>query len=411
VENIEPTLRQLIADYDLPFTRVVPKGQVFWQHSNGHKIWLGGMNNPQVADRKRGRKWRRFIIDEAGEFDNLGYIVHDIIEPALSDYDGDLILAGTPGKIEEGYWWEITTGKGTERPWLTKDWNCTQNPHHPAYYDPIGFLQAEREKHGWREDNATYKREWLGKWAVDLESLIYPYRADRNGYEDLPEWHGKWFRTLGVDVGNRDKTTFTVTASRQGFPEVWIEESYGGHKRQEEDVRRVLGPNEIVSEIEKLCIKYGRIDRILIDPSAGGLSLIHMLQKRGLPAEGARKVDKNAGIRLVQELLRTARLQVHTTRARELISEWAKLLWDDKHHDHRGGMEDDCADGAIYAIRGQDRQYGGFNPVQPVAPPTAQQALEAELRAHRDRVAFEVRIKNRRDLNDLQKRRLLRAGR
>lgn len=412
LRNIEGPLKKLIRQYGLPFKRQEVKNQIHWVHDNGHTIWLGGIDDLRKAERYRGNKWRLFVIDEAGTFPPalLKYLVVDVLNAALSDWDSPIIVSGTPGQEEKGYWWEITTGKGEQYAmWPTFSWTCCDNPHHRAFRDPQGFLDGERVKEGWdpafesREDwdkrNATFRREWLGQWAVDIEGLIYHFDMERNGFVSLPEREGQWKFILGMDCGIRDLTTFSVTASCHGWPDIYGLESYG---------RPGMLPGEVAAHIHQLKQKHP-IDRIVIDPAGGGLGLIENLTRvYSIACYGADKRGKSAGIRLVQDGLRKGTMHVHPFNCAQLLGEWAGLKWDKDRNDHNPSQEDDCSDGYIYSAK--EHHIVELYEEEPPKP-GSRAAIQAEAKGYEERLRFEQRVRSNTSLSPVAKRRLLRTPR
>ena len=83
------------------------------------------LDNPEMI---RGRKYKRFIVNEAGLVSNLLDIWNFIIRPTLIDLSGDGILGGTP-KGRNGFWQMYQWG--TDK--LNPDWFCCQ---HTSYENP-----------------------------------------------------------------------------------------------------------------------------------------------------------------------------------------------------------------------------------------------------------------------------------
>jgi hypothetical protein len=352
MRNIDGILVKLIAEHNLPINPTNRNGQRIFEHENGHKLWVGGADTRSKADRYRGNKWRRFIIDEAGTFpsDTIGYLIDEAMWPALSDLEGDLIVSGTPGPLEEGFFWKITTPEG-DRPvmpgedvipqWPTWHWTAWDNPHHPAFHNDV-FFAAERERKGWTVNSPGYKREWMGLWATDRDAVIYKYERHRHDFTELPtlELGESWEYILSIDVGWNDATTFTVGASCYGRPDLWIMESGG---------RDELTDTEIVDRIQQIQRRYP-INKIVMDPGGGGKRLGENFNRRvpNVWVEMAEKPSKAAGIRTIQDMLREGSIHMRERECTQLIDEWRVLSWNKKRDGHREGMSDDCTDGLIY---------------------------------------------------------------
>lgn len=360
--NMEGPLKEIIRDLKLPVRQSEPDGQITFTHANGHRLWLGGVDDMRATEVWRGNKWRRFKIDEAGAWPDpvLTYFIDDVIAPRLSDLGGVFEISGTPGFLPKGLFWEITTdgelrqdGEKKRPKWSTHSWSVVDNPHHPWGMKEIEELRVKR---GWALNNPTLLREWFGKWVTDLDAIIYHYDGTRNCSYELPDWP-EWRFVLGVDVGHNDDTAFVLTASRIGFAEVYALRAWGGPAMtQPERAQHILRTQAALKET------YGRQARVVVDTGGLGKALAFDLTKTyGVACEGADKKQKAAAIRVVQGMLLSGTLKVHPFSpnpdqplgfgAQRLLTEWAILPWNDERTDHEAGYADHCSDACLYAVR------------------------------------------------------------
>lgn len=316
---------------------------MLWTKEGGC-IWLAGCKDKsEAAEKFRGPKYPLCIIDEAGTFrsDVLEYLIEDVIEPALSDYDGTLWLIGTPGLLESGYFWARTTGKHEKlAAWPTHRWSVADNPHHPL--SQPGALEAKRLSLGYELTHPTWQREWCGNWATDWSRLIYHYEPAKNRWDgEIPK--GRQFRVLSVDLGYDDATSFTIGTSVEGFSEVFLEESYG---------MSGLLTSDIAQEVYRIKQRYKHFDVMVIDNGGLGTTIMmELIDIYQLPFQGAKKVDKAGSIRQAQDRLRMGKLKIHPTKCAELRGEWETLPWNDDRDDHAAGYEDHRSDGTLYNLR------------------------------------------------------------
>jgi hypothetical protein len=95
----------------------------------GGVIDFWSLDNPDMI---RGRKYKRFVINEAGFVINLLDIWNYIIRPTLVDFEGDAILGGTP-KGRNGFWNLYQRGLGGNDPhWNSWQMSSYENPFVPA---------------------------------------------------------------------------------------------------------------------------------------------------------------------------------------------------------------------------------------------------------------------------------------
>lgn len=400
MRNISGSIDALVERDRLPVRMTQIKGQVVYKHDNGHNIWLGGVDDARKADRYRGNAWRGFVVDESGTIPSevLQYLVLDVLDAALSDYDAPLILAGTPGPVELGFWWEVTTGKGDRPKWPQFSWLSVHNPHHPSSRDPEGFYRALWERHGWDANHVTFRREWLCQWAVDLTRLIYEYSGERNTYLHLPEHRGQWYRVLTIDVGFRDMTTFVVGYSREGWDEIYLEEATGASG---------MLPADIARTVRDLQRKHGEFDFIGMDPGGGGAMLTDDLRRTySIGCKAVDRREKSAGIRLVQDGLRRRQVRVNPFGCAQLINEWATLTWNKDHTDHDPNQTDDCSDAAIYNVRAHQTEHHWEETTPEV---WTDEWYEAQAAQHEAQLREQINLRNDRDMPRLEKRMRLRS--
>lgn len=86
------------------------------------------LDNPDMI---RGRKYKRFIINEAGYVPDLLEVWNYIIRPTLTDLEGDAIIGGTP-KGHNGFWKMYQWGQDDEMPsWASWQMTSYENPYIP----------------------------------------------------------------------------------------------------------------------------------------------------------------------------------------------------------------------------------------------------------------------------------------
>ena len=355
--NLSGPLNDLIAAYGLPIKGPFEvDGQITYQHRNGHRFWLGGVDDLRKAERWRGNKWREIYIDEAGAWpdDVLRHFVRTIIRPALSDTQGTLWIAGSPGPLEQGYFHDIATGKNPKVPqWPAHfHWTCLDNPFH-VYGQPGGraLLEAtEMIPNGLTADDPTWIREWLGLWCSDPSAIIYPYDEQRNIVDALPAVESTldWNWTLGVDIGWNDSTAFVLTCALPNTPTMYVVRTWG---------KPEMTPLEIAFEIrscfESMLSQGFRAPLVCFDTGGLGTMIAKELQRvHGLPIFPAEKWDKPGSIRLFRGGIATGRVKLLRHGTEQLQQEARALPWDDKRREHHPKYPDHFCDAALYARRG-----------------------------------------------------------
>lgn len=326
---------------------------------NGGQIWLAGADDKREREKLRGHAFCCVCLDEAGSFGRyLEYLLDDVLDPALEDYDGELILAGTPPAACAGKFWEADTGQDGPQ-WSQHHWTVLQNPKFPrwgrilaanedleTWEDAAAYwLEQKKRDKEWADDDPVYLREWLGRWIRDENSLVYKYDPDRNSYDTLPE--GDWEYVLGVDLGYVDDTAFSVVAfDRDQLAAFVVFE----HKEPGLDV------TAIANKIKDIHRVYPILQTVVDQGALGKTIAAEMAARHNLPLEKAEKQNKFDYIELINADLRAGRLKMK--RDGELAAEMTFLQYDpdSDRKKEQEGMANHLCDATLYAWR-ESRHY------------------------------------------------------
>ena len=200
---------------------------------NGSTILFRGAETRAEIEKLRGGQYDGVIVDECKSFHPLilTELVQDVIEPALSDRRGKLILVGTPGEILAGPFYEATCeppvattgvdGKtrysncpyGTKLQgicvWSFHTWTLQDNTEMPHLWAEACEIKRIR---GYSDDHPTWRREFLGHWVPSNDILVYRYVPHRHNFDGfLPVGHD-WRRVLALDIGFDDSDAIVVWA-------------------------------------------------------------------------------------------------------------------------------------------------------------------------------------------------------
>lgn len=314
---------------------------------NGSQIILSGAQEEADIEKWRGSPYDLVVIDEAGSMGpHIETLVLEVLEPALMDYQGTMVLIGTPNARCLGWFHDVTTGR--TKGWSTHKWTVLDNVHLPNARHEI---EAIKERRGWTEQTPAFLREYRGLWVRSDDDLVYSYDPAINDFDDLPKGM-VWEHALGVDVGFRDRAAFVVLAWSEDSPAAYVvhDEAHSG-----------LIPSAIAEKIIKLRADWSASE-VVMDCGALGLSIAEEFRQRyHLPIEAADKADKLAGIELVNGDFKAKRLFV---RDNSPLSDEIKVLQYDtkaKGRDPNARREDphqpnDLADAFLYVFR-KSRHY------------------------------------------------------
>lgn len=349
--------------------------------SSGGQIWLLGANTVDEREKARGHAIAEACLDEAGSFGGyLEYLIDEVLDPALQDYDGTLVLTGTPPRVAAGKFFQASVG---ELPgWSRHSWTVFDNSKFPLWAgDPDWRTKAESwfERYlierGWSRDDPHVRREWFAEWIHDADSLVYKFDRDRNCWNERPDTDG-WVTMMGVDLGYEDDTAIVVGAySPDDDRLVELDTAKKKH----------LIASEIAELIGAMVKKYN--PRVIRADSGGlGKTLVKEFQKRyQLPILPAEKNAKYDFIEHMNSDLRSGKILINPKSP--LADEWSILQWDENKHKEDDRFPNHAADAFLYMWREAQHYRGKRKKPLPKQGTREYAQLEAERleRAARER--------------------------
>lgn len=307
---------------------------------NGTIIYCSGADSEKLIERFRGTKYSTVIVDEAASFSpsTLESLVDDVLDPAVMDLQGSIVIMGTPGAVPSGFFYDISTGKRSG--WSLHHWTLVNNPFLPHAEEYLNKLLKNK---GWNENHPTFQREWLGRWVRDLGSLVYPYDPIKNKIDRLPTYNqGEWKYILGIDFGFKDATAIVVLAYHEYDNNVYVIES---------EARNGVIPSEAATWTRKLQEKYP-FTKIVGDVGGLGKGYAEEMRRRfAIPVQPAQKTDKRGFQELIAGDLKSGNIKVIHSTNKSLIEEWNTIQWNEERTKEDDRYNNHLADACLYAWR------------------------------------------------------------
>jgi hypothetical protein len=324
-------LRQLNRDLELGLTFL--EIELSATFLNGSVILFRGAESRSEIEKLRGGQYDGVIVDECKSFNPLilSELVQDVLEPALSDRRGKLILVGTPGDVLAGPFYEGTCEPpvraigadgvvrysncpyGTQVQgialWSFHTWTLQDNTEVPHLWAEA--LEIKRLR-GYSDDHPTWRREFLGQWVASKNRLVYRYVPTQHNYSGpLPDGH-EWRKVLALDIGFKDADAIVVWAYSPTCYDVYT--TYQ-EKRGHQNIT-VLA--KWVHEVRKA---YCDDEPEVMTGDFGGLAskvFEELATIHGLPFEPAEKTEKTDFIEIMNNEYDAGRIHILAENAYEL---------------------------------------------------------------------------------------------
>ena len=310
---------------------------------NRSRIFVGGANDEKQMEKFRGLHFKVIYLDEVQSFPPYIYeFISEVLEPTLIDYDGQLVLVGTPNASCTGALADAWHDKGELRGYEKHHWTMLDNPwiEKKSGKTPQQALAEIRKRKGIRANNPAYQREYLGKWTKSLDDLVYKV-GKNNLYETIPN-HKDWKYVLGIDLGWEDPSAFVVCAYSPSDKRMFIVDEY-------KEPHMIV--SQVVRKIKEFEKKYNFTYRVIDSGGLGKQITESIIQEHGILLEAAEKTRKLEYIEFFNDHLRTDKIMLK--RKSQLHEEYKLLQWDFKSARPREHPDYDnhLTDAALYAFR------------------------------------------------------------
>lgn len=312
-----------------------------------------GADRPDWMERLYGQKLRKVYIDEAAFYSaNLRYLVNDVLEPAVTDLEGQITLMSRPGHNHAGLFYDACHGE--DPGWSLHKWSWMHNPH--IRKQTLKLIKRRTAANPDYLDSAYARRNWKNEWVAEVDNPVYNFNAERNG---LPREVGdkllkienidKWRFVCGIDFGWTHKTAFVVVGWRIDQPELFEFESYSESE---------LSMDRICRRVKMYQEMYPGI-RFIADPD-GKREYADLARRFGPRIQPAEKSQKRYWITLCNNELGAGRIKIVAPASSEHVAEMLSLRWLERKGDLvrdrnrelvEGTEPNDCCDAFLYAFR------------------------------------------------------------
>lgn len=306
---------------------------------NGNTIYVSGAKDSEEIEKFRGVALRKIYIDECQSFRAyIQELVEDVLENCLTDYDGSLILIGTPGPVPAGYFFNACHSDG----WAHHHWTMHNNPwiKVKSGKDAQTIIEERAKRRGVALNDPSILREYYGQWIKDYNSLVYKFNSDKNVVLTPPT---ELTYIFGIDIGWNDADAIAVLGYNFKDQNVYLVEEWTETKQTISD---------LVKKIDEMKTKYAPVKMVMDAGALGKKIQEEIRQRHQIPVEAAEKTRKHEFIELLNDDLRTAKFKAYPNSLFEQDS--SLVVWDfekpekpkisDRYHT-------DIGDAVLYAWR------------------------------------------------------------
>lgn len=315
-----------------------------FRFKNGSLIRLRGVN-AERADNLRGTAADLIVVDEAGQVDNLQYLIRSVCLPMVLTTKGRILLASTPptspGHESALIFEELAKEKAVSV------FTILDAPH-IDHEDKVNTLveQGETLEHAElviegkaKAKTTAARREYFCEFITDASKAVFPeftQEAQAEIVKELPK--PAYYNTfVGIDPGSRDNT---------GFIFGYLDFLEGKFVIEDESLIGNPSTKQIAEVIQskEAALWPNRFEPTRI--SDIDLRLIRDLAERpyNLKIQKAYKQDMHGSVQYLRGLIQSRKLVIHP-RCTNLIRQLQNVIWDknaadmardqsyDKHYD------------------------------------------------------------------------------
>lgn len=271
----------------------------------GGVIDLWSMENG--ADRIRGRKYRRAVLDECALVTDLLAVWEKVVRPTLTDLRGDALFLSTPRR-GGGFQALYDRGQGEDEDWRSWQMPTRANP----FIDPE---EIEAARAGMSEQ--AFRQEFEADFEASESDLVFPEFNATMIRSAAVSWLDCKWRIVGIDPGGGDPTAIVPLGvyedRKRGLAQAVHQ--YGEFYRK--------GDVDI-DALTAFLSRLGQVDVIAVGETNGNI-LVNSLAARGFPAYKA-DLRRGEGIESVRWLLQSGLFSIEPG-CKNSIAEFAGYRW------------------------------------------------------------------------------------
>lgn len=319
---------------------------------NGTNILLLAAHDKDSPTRLRGTPFSCVVLDECKDFGpHFETLVVEAVVPRLGDFDGTLILAGTPGDLLDGLFFRITTQKPDG--WGVHTWVKPDNTFLPKQERDLQWIEEHRYKpFGLDRNSAKFRREQLAEWVAEDSQRGYMYDPCKNAWDGELNPIIEYDYICGIDIGKKDATVFVIMAFSSYDPNLYVVEAHAFHP---------MHIQEIADTYDGFNQRYEFVSTVADCGGLGVLITDDINHRYGFNWKPAEKKQKASYVAQMNSDFIMGRIKCEESSI--LAKAWCRSVKDPKT---MLPLHSDEGDAALYAWRESLHWTGAYSPVPPV---------------------------------------------
>lgn len=328
-----------LTENKVPFRGYYDQG--IFELKNGSVFRFFGVDSNYKEMKKiLGQAYDLVGIDESGSMTiDVENLIMQMIDPALIDRQGSLVMLGTAENIPNTFYQKVTDGAHIDLPWIVQKGSTEESPYTGAAFKAKKDMLIARNP---LVVNASwFKSHYLNIWAADDELIIVHFNEQINRIKKLPDY-GDWIYGLGVDLGFNDASSFVVNAMSSKSPYL---HTVCAFKAPELDLTGVS------TKIKELNGRYGFTWAIVDGANKQGVQEMQNRHDLGLTLITADKTDKATFLRLMDDDYKQGKILHVEGECKALEDEQKSLMWIKDSNEEDPRCQNHANDAQLYIWR------------------------------------------------------------
>lgn len=278
--------------------------------------FFGVDSNYKEMKKILGQAYDLVGIDESGSMTvDVENLIMQMIDPALIDRRGSLVMLGTAENIPATFYQKVTEGKHKDLPWSIHKGSTEESP----YTGPAFKAKKEQliQSNPLVVEASWFKAHYLNQWSADDSLIIIHFNELINQEKELPSLDG-WIFGLGVDLGFNDDSSFCLNAIHKKSPYLWTIKAFKSPG---------LDLTDVSNKIKEIDADFSLTWLIIDGANKQGVEEMRNRHKLPINPEAAVKTDKATFLRLMDDDYKQGKIKHLKDKCKALEDEQASLIW------------------------------------------------------------------------------------